>query len=176
MILLGASQLSAVGLRRLTRFFGAAMLAVGAVLVLVALLVFLTQGSQVRVTATASSEHCHPQVDLATGIGETRCDADVRFVTVTGRIINTTVTDAFPYEFHHRSGMPTTIELRYDTNEPMRPYKQSNFMSVGQFLLVLGLGVTALSLGALWLARADRYAQNAARRRAQRSVPNNPQA
>jgi hypothetical protein len=39
-------------------------------------------------------------------------------------------------------------------------------MSVGQFLLVLGLGGIATIFGVLWLARAERIAENSARRRA----------
>jgi hypothetical protein len=155
---------SVAAVRRMWRFYGAALLAVGAVMVLTALSVFLTEGSQIRVIAIASSERCHPQYDLATHMGETRCDADVRFVTRTGQVINATVTDAFPGEFRHVSGQPTTIQLRYDASDPTRPDKQSNYMSLGDFLLVLGLGVLALSFGGLWLARADRYAQRAVSR------------
>lgn len=151
---------------RPVRFLGAAMLLVGAVLMLVGLSVFLTQGSQIKVTATVISEHCHRQLDFATHRNETRCDAAVRFATSTGRVITTTVTDAFPYEIRHTPGKSATIRLRYDASDPADPFKQSNYMSVGQFLLVLGLGVGATALGALWLARAERIAEKAARRRA----------
>jgi hypothetical protein len=166
MILLAPSQLSVAGMRRLFRFLGTVMLLVGAVLVLVGLSVFLTQGSQIPVTATVMYEHCHPQADLATGSGENRCDAAVRYETRAGQVINTTVTDAFPYEFRHRPGKPPTIRLRYSTSDPAHPFKQSNYMSAGEFLLVLGLGGVAATFGVLWLARADRIAENAVRRRA----------
>jgi hypothetical protein len=131
----------------------------------VALLVFLTQGSQIRVTAAVLSEHCHPQFDPAYGAGETRCDASVRFTTASGQVIRTTVTDAFPYEFSHRPGRPTTIQLRYDTFDPANPDKQSNYMSVGEFLLVLGIGAGAATTGTLWVVRAERIAENTVRRR-----------
>jgi hypothetical protein len=52
------------------------------------------------------------QLDLATCVSETRCDAAVRYTTRTGRVITTTVSDAFPYEFRHRRGTLTTIQLR----------------------------------------------------------------
>ena len=142
------------------------MLVAGAVLLIVALGVFLTQGSQIRATGTVLSEHCQPQFDLATGAGETRCDADVRYTTRTGLVVTTKVSDAFPYEFQRRPGMPTTIQLRYDSNDPADPFKQSNFMTVGEFLLVLGLGGIAAIFGVFWLARAGRIAEKAARRRA----------
>ena len=154
------------GLRRRWRLGGAVMLVAGALMLMVALGVFLTQGSQIRVTGTGLSEHCHPRPDLATGTGETRCDAAVRYTTRTGRVITTTVSDAFPYEFRHRPGMPPTIQLRYDSNDPGDPFKQSNYMSVGEFLLVLGLGGIAATFGVLWLTRAGRIAENSARRRA----------
>jgi hypothetical protein len=70
------------------------------------------------------------------------------------------VSDAFPYEFQHRPGLPTTIQLRYDSNHPADPFKQSHFMTVGEFLLVLGLGGIAATFGVFWLARADRIAEN----------------
>jgi hypothetical protein len=161
-----SSRLQVVGLRRLWRFLGTGMLIVGALMLLIALGVFLTQGSQIRVTATVLSEHCHPQVDAATGVSETRCDASVRYTTRSGQVIATTVTDAFPDEFAHRPGSPTTIQLRYDSGDPANPNKQSNYMSVGVFVLVPALGVMASAVGTLWLVRADRLAENTARRRA----------
>jgi hypothetical protein len=164
--LLAQSRLSTAGLRRLWRFFGAAMLLVGAILLMVALGVFLTQGSQIQVTGTVLSEHCHPQFDLGTGATETRCDAAVRYTTRAGRVITTTVGDAYPYEFRHRPGTSPTILLRYDSNYPADPFKQSNYMSVGEFALVLGLGGIATIFGVLWLVRANRIAENTARRRA----------
>jgi hypothetical protein len=151
--------------RRAVRLLGTAALLLGAFMILIALGVFLTQGSQVRVTATVLSERCHRQYDLATSSDETRCDASVRFATRSGRVITTMVTDAFPYEFSHRPGRPTTIQLRYDTSDPASPYKQSNYMSVGVFLLLLGIGAVAVTAGILWVVNAERLAENAVRRR-----------
>jgi hypothetical protein len=145
------------------------MLLVGACMVFLALGVFLTQGSQIAVSGTVISEQCHQQIDVATRQSETRCDAAVRYATSTGRVITTTVTDAFPYEFHHKPGQPETIRLRYDSNDPAHPYKQSNYMSVGQFLVVLGIGTVFGALGAWWLARAERIAEKAVRRLARYS-------
>jgi hypothetical protein len=164
MILVAPSQSTVARQRRQIRFVGVAMLLVGAVMILIALGVFLTQGSQIQVTGTVLSERCHQQFDPAIHQSETRCDAAVRFMTRTGQVITTMVTDAFPYEFHHMPGQPATIRLRYDSNDPAHPYKQSNYMSAGQFLLVLGIGVPAAGFGAWWLARAERIAVNAARR------------
>jgi hypothetical protein len=152
-------------MRRQVRFLGIAMLVVGAVLILVALGVFLTQGSQIPVTAVVLSERCHPQVDLATGIGEIRCDVAARFTTRTGQVISTTVTDAYRSEIRHVPGKPPTIRLRYDSSDPSQPFKQSNYMSAGVFALVLGLGVLACGLGIWWLTRAQPIAENAVRKR-----------
>lgn len=165
MIILRQSQLSLASTRRMLRVFGVVMLLVGATLILVALSVFLTQGSQVQVTGTVLSEHCHSQYDLALQTSQTRCDASVRFTTGSGQIIRTTVTDAFPYEFSHRPGLPTTIQLRYDSTDPSDPFKQSNYMSVGEFLPLLGAGAVAATFGILWATRAGRYAVNTIRRR-----------
>jgi hypothetical protein len=147
------------------QLLGAGASLTGALMILIALGVFLTQGSQVRVTATVLSEHCHPQSDLATGSQQTRCDASVRFTTRSRQVIRTTVTDALSDEFSHQPGLPTTIQLRYDTSDPADPYKQSNYMSVGVFVLLLGIGVAAATAGIMWVVRAERYAQNAVRRR-----------
>ena len=129
-------------------------------MVLVALIVFLTQGSQLQVTATVLSEHCHKQFDVATDASETRCDAAVRYTTVTGRIDRTTINDAFRDEFNHPQGKPATIRLRYDRDYPADPFKQSNYMPAWTFVTLLGLGALAGTFGTVWLARAVRIAEN----------------
>ena len=117
-------------------------------------------------TGTVISEQCHPRFDAATHQSETRCDAAVRYLTSTGRVITTTVTDAFPFEFRHTPGKPATIRLRYDSNDPAHPYKQSNYMSLGPFLLLLGIGAPAAACGGWWHVPAERIAENTVRRRA----------
>lgn len=154
--------------RRLWRFLGAAMLAVGLLMVLLALTVYLTQGSQIQVTATVAAEHCHQQFDVGTGSTDTRCNAAIRYPTRTGQVIRTTVTDALPEEFRHVPGEPTTIEIRYDPSDPAGPNKQSNYMPLDQFLLVLGIGCVATGAGSWWLFRADRMARKAVSRRMMR--------
>jgi uncharacterized BrkB/YihY/UPF0761 family membrane protein len=158
------SQPSVARLRRQARVSGTVLLLTGAVMILVALGVFLTQGSQIRVTATVLSENCHSQYDLAVHTDETRCGAAVRFTTRSGQLISTTVTDAFPYEFSHRPGRSTTIQLRYDSSDPTQPFKQSNYMSVGEFCIVLGIGVASTAFGILIVTRAEQSAENAVRR------------
>lgn len=141
------------------------MLAVGLLMVLVALTVYLTQGSQIHATAVVTAEHCHSQFDPGTRTAGARCEAVIRFTTRTGRVIRTTVTDAFPTEFRHIAGGPTTIGIRYQASDPSSPFKQSNYMPLGQFLLVLGLGLAATGAGTWWLARADQIARKAVSRR-----------
>jgi hypothetical protein len=157
-------QPSVARLRRQARVWGTVLLLIGAVMILIALGVFLTQGSQIRVTATVLSESCQSQYDPAVFTYETRCDASVRFTTRSGQLISTTVTNAFPYEFSHRLGRPTTIQLRYDSDDPTQPFKQSNYMSVGEFWTVLGIGAVPTAFGILIVARAERFAANAVRR------------
>ena len=159
------SQPSVAVTRRTIRLLGTAAIVVGVFMLFIALGVYSSQGSQLRVTAAVLSEHCHQQYDPAYGAEETRCDASVRFTTRSGQVIRTTVTDAFPYEFSHRPGRLTTIQLRYDSVDPADPDKQSNYMSVGEFLLVLGIGAVAATTGTLWLVRAERIAENVVRRR-----------
>jgi hypothetical protein len=78
-----AETLAAIGCRRASAessLTGALSFLVGAVMILIALGVFLTQGNQIRVTATVLSEHCHYQPDLgAPSATPTRCDASVRY-------------------------------------------------------------------------------------------------
>src|SRR5215475_8105685 len=145
---------------RLNRVWGTVLLAFGAVFVLIALTVFLTQGSQIRATATVLSEQCHYQYDAgAPSASGPRCDAPVRFTTRSGQVIRTTITDAFPYEFRHRPGQPTTIQLRYDSSDPTQPYKQSNYMSAGVFAMLLGIGGLLASLGLRGVLGAERFAE-----------------
>jgi hypothetical protein len=135
----------------------------GLVLVVIALSVFLTQGSQIRVVADVLSERCQPRIDLAYPAGtDTRCDAAVRFTTVTGRVITTTVTDAFPSEFSG-SGRSRTIDLRYDSNDPAQPFKQSNYMPATTFISLLVAGAVVLLLGFWGVARARRLAGRTSR-------------
>jgi hypothetical protein len=165
-------------MRRQGRVAATVLLLIGALMILVALGVFLTQGSQIRVTATVLSEHCGYRYDFgAPASSGTRCDASVRFTTRSGRVIRTTVTDAFPYEFSHRAGRPTTIQLRYDSSDPTQPFKQSNYMSVGEFLIVLAIGLVATALGIWWLVGAERLAERAVRpRMSQGAVISDPPA
>jgi hypothetical protein len=133
------------------------MCLVGVLLAGLGLGVFLTQGSQIRVTAKVLSEKCHPSTDLADGQTETRCDADVQFTTASGQLITTSVTDAFPYEFSGE-GQSRTIDLRYDSGDPAQPFKQSNYMSAGEFVLLLIIGVAAMLFGGWGLRRVRRMA------------------
>ncbi len=152
---------------RVTRILMILMILIGLLLAGIALGVFLTQGSQIRMTANVLSERCHPQRDLGTGQVETRCDAAVRFMTVTGRVILTTVTDAFPYEF---SGprQSRTIDLRYDSNDPTQPFKQSNYMPAVTFVVLLVFGCAAILFGVWGVMRSGQLAERAARRRSGR--------
>jgi hypothetical protein len=132
---------------------GVVMILAGLLLVLIALVVFLGQGSQIRVTARVLSKSCHLQTDLATGQVQTRCNAEVRFTAVSGQVVTTTVGDALSSEFSG-SGRSQTIDLRYDSGDPSQPFKQSNYMPVGTFILLLVLGTGALAFGWWICARA----------------------
>jgi hypothetical protein len=150
--------------RRKLKIIGASLLLLGIFIVLIALFIFLTQGSQVRVTATVLSERCHQVTEADEVTVDTRCDASVRFTTQSGRAIRTMITDAFPYEFNYRPGLPTTIQLRYFTSDPTAPMKQSNYMSVGEFLALLGFGALATTAGVALLGRQTRFAERHVRR------------
>jgi hypothetical protein len=150
--------------RRQNRVLGTVLLVFGAVFVVIALSVFLSQGSQIRVTATVLSEQCHYQYDAgAPSASGTRCDAPVRFATRSGQVIRTTITDAFPYEFSHRPGRPTTIQIRYDSSDPTQPDKQSNYMSVGVFAMLVGIGGLFALLGLRAVLGAERFAEKRVR-------------
>ncbi|HEY7147672.1 MAG TPA: DUF3592 domain-containing protein [Streptosporangiaceae bacterium] len=129
----------------------------GLVLLCVGLRVFLTQGSQIRVTAVVLAQRCHSQFDSGDNQTEIRCDAVVSFIARGGQVIITAVTDAFAAEIK-RTGQVKTIELRYDANDPWHPDKQSNYMSAGIFTLLLAVSGVALLPGAWMAARADRIA------------------
>jgi hypothetical protein len=141
--------------RRLIRVLGWVFAVLGAFFALIAL-VFLTQDSQIRVTATVLSRHCHPQYDAGTRQTETRCNALVRY-RAAGRVITTTITDAFPTEFTTTRHV-MTIDLRYDPGFPADPDKQSNYMSAGEFALLMSISVLLLAGGAWWIIRAEAIA------------------
>ncbi len=61
-------------------------------------------------------------------------------------MIRTTVTDAFPDEFTG-TGRSRTIALRYDRGDPTQPYKQSNYMPVGTFVMLLIFSAATISFG-----------------------------
>jgi hypothetical protein len=137
----------------------------GLLMVLIALVVFLGQGSQIGVTARVLSKSCHLQTDLGTGQVETRCDAQVQFIAMNGQVIRTEITDAFPSEFSG-SGRSQTIALRYDSGDSSQPFKQSNYMPVGTFILLLVIGTGVLTLGCWMYARAQWLADRVAARKA----------
>ena len=116
-----------------------------------------------------ADERAQGRIDLASAGTETRCDAAVRFTSVTGRVITTTVTDAFPSEFSG-SGRSRTIDLRYDRNDPAQPFKQSNYMPAGTFISLLASGAVVLLLGYWGVARARRLADRTVRNRPRRTT------
>jgi len=83
---------------------------------------------------------------VATGEVQTRCNADVRFTTVTGHVVTTTIGGALPSEFGG-FGRSQTIDLRYGSSDPSQPFKQSNDMPVGIFILLLAIGAGLLTFG-----------------------------
>ena len=133
----------------MARALAAILCLIGVLMTALVLGVFLTQGSQMKARASVLSEQCHPQTDLATGQTETRCDAQVQYTTVNGQVIKTTITDAFPYEFSG-TGHSRTIALRYDSNDPAQPFKQSNYMPIDTFVVMVVFG-TAMILFAGWI-------------------------
>jgi len=141
--------------------WGVVMILAGLLLILIALVVFLGQGSQIRVRARVLSKRCHFQTDLATGQPQTLCNAEVRFTAVSGQVVTTTVGGALSSEFSG-SGRSQTIDLRYDSDDPSQPFKQSNYMPVSTFILLLVFGTGALAFGCWATARAGWFADRAA--------------
>jgi hypothetical protein len=122
--------------RRQLRFYRIASGCLGAFIVLIALIVFLGQGSQIRARALVLSEHCYNAFDVALNENETRCNLAVEFST---------------------AGNHRFIDLRYDSDDPTQPFKQSNYMSAPTFALLMAIGCGAISLGIWgWLARLVR--------------------
>jgi hypothetical protein len=142
--------------RRQIRFYRIASGCLGAFIVLIALIVFLGQGSQIRTRALVLSEHCHSAFDVALAEHQTRCNLAVEFSTGSGQQIRTTVGDALESEIS-TAGHRRFIDLRYDSGHPAQPYKQSNYMSAPIFAMLLAIGCGAILLGIWgWLARLVR--------------------
>ena len=154
----GRSAGSARTQRRILRVARGLLIATGGLFVLIALIVYPFQGSQIEVTAQILTQTCHTNFNFATHQHEVRCDLDVRFRTRSGEVVTTTVGGALLSEINSRDGH-TTIQLRYDPSDPKSPYKQSNYMPIGAFLglLVGGIAVIAYSIWAFRraLARID---------------------
>jgi hypothetical protein len=130
------------------RFYRIVSFCFGLFFLLIALTVFTTQGSQIEVRAQVLSEQCHNAFDSADGQTETRCNLAVRFTTRSGQVVSTSVGDAFESEISY-AGNRQVIELRYDSNDPSQPFKQSNYMSVQIFILLMILGCAAALVG-IW--------------------------
>ena len=142
--------------RRQLRFYRIASGCLGAFIVLIALIVFLGQGSQIRARALVLSEHCYNAFDVALNENETRCNLAVEFSTRSGQQIRTTVGGALESEISS-AGNHRFIDLRYDSDDPTQPFKQSNYMSAPTFALLMAIGCGAISLGIWgWLARLVR--------------------
>jgi hypothetical protein len=130
------------------RFYRIVSFCFGLFFLLIALTVFTTQGSQIEVRAQVLSEQCHNAFDPADGQTETRCNLAVRFTTRSGQVVSTSVGDAFESEISY-AGNRQVIELRYDSNDPSQPFKQSNYMSVQIFILLMILGCAGVLVG-IW--------------------------
>jgi hypothetical protein len=142
--------------RRQIRFYRIASGCLGAFIVLIALTVFLGQGSQIRTRALVLSEHCYSAFDVALAQHQTRCNLAVEFSTRSGQQIRTTVGGALESEIT-AVGNHRFIDLRYDSSDPAQPYKQSNYMSAPIFAMLLAIGCGAILLGIWgWLARLVR--------------------
>ena len=130
------------------RFYRIVSFCFGLFFLLIALTVFTTQGSQIQVRAQVLSEQCHSAFDLGDEQTETRCNLAVRFTSRSGQVVSTSVGDALESEISY-AGNRQVIELRYDSNDPSQPFKQSNYMSVQVFILLMILGCAAALVG-IW--------------------------
>ena len=148
--------------RRILKIARALLIAMGGLLVFIALIVYPFQGSQIEVTAQVLTQKCYTNFNFAMQQHEVRCDLAVRFRTKTGEVITTTVGGALASEINSRDGRET-IQLRYDPNDPKSPYKQSNYMPFGVFigLLVGGLAAIVYSIWAFRRAFARMQARQA---------------
>jgi hypothetical protein len=122
-----------------------------------ALTIYPSQGTQVTVSADVLSEHCQRYDDELAHVHQTLCNAAVQFVSVTGRVITTTVSDADPSDFRG-TGDSRKVVLRYHPDDPAEPFPQGSYMPFGLFLLLLVAGCAALLSGGWVLARLDRLA------------------
>ena len=155
----GRSRMS----RRQIRFYRIASGCLGAFIVLIALIVFAGQGSQIRVRALVLSEHCYSAFDVALHENEARCNLAVEFSTRSGQQIRTTVGGALESEIS-TAGNHRFIDLRYDSGDPTQPFKQSNYMSAPIFALLVAIGCGAILLGTWgWLARLVRRSGKASK-------------
>jgi len=75
-----------------------------------------------------------------------RRNLTAEFTTQSGQQVRTTVGDALAAEIYS-IGNQQVIDLRYDPSAPSQPFKQSNYMGVGIFILLMALGWGAILVG-----------------------------
>ncbi len=123
----------------------------GSVLLLLAVAVHFTQNNQIEAQAqitNLSNSSCKSKIQVANYQSAKRCSLDITFSTASGQVIHSSVVDAFPSEITQYPDGTSTIQVRYDKNNPNNIVKQSNFMttktSVG--LGLLGVLIIMLSV------------------------------
>jgi type II secretory pathway component PulL len=140
------------------RFFRTVFVCLGLLLVLIALIVFLSQGSEIQVRARVLSEQCYNAYDSSTHQTQTLCNLGVQFTTQSGQLVRTSVGGALQSEITN-AGNQQVIELRYDSADPSQPLDQSSVMSAPIFIMLMLLGCAFIA-GASWprlLAKALRH-------------------
>jgi hypothetical protein len=142
----------------LARFLRAVFVGLGLVLVLIALIVFLSQRSEIQVRAQVLNEQCFNAYNPSIHQTQTLCNLDIKFTTRSGQVIRTSFDGALQSEIT-TAGNQQVIELRYYSNDPSQPLDQGSVMSAPIFVVLVVLGC-AFIVGAGWprlLARVLRY-------------------
>lgn len=135
--------------QKVLKYCGLCMAIAGIVLIVLPILVLYTQNNQVVTQAQISSYTCESEFNPAVHSNEQRCSLDISFTTTAGQTIYSRVVDAFPSEITQASDSTSTIQIRYDKNNPRNVVKESNFMPVSTAIILSVVGVTFLVPGLL---------------------------
>jgi hypothetical protein len=148
------------------RFFRTAAVCLGVFFVLIALIVFLSQGSEIQARAQVLSQQCYIAYDEAAHQNQTLCNLSVQFTARSGQVITTTMGGVLQSEITN-AGIQPVIEVRYDADDPGQPLDEDSVMSLPIFIVLMVLGSAWIFAGG-WphlVARAFRRVRGIPARR-----------
>jgi hypothetical protein len=153
---------------RFFRVLAVIVILAGLLMAALALSVFFGQQGEIQVTGRVLSKSCYSQYNPVTKTTPTICDAQVIFTARNGQVIQTKITGAALEDFSDSGLRGETIDIHYDPRDPGQAINQGFYLPVGQFIVMVAVGVGFLALGSWTYARARWLNERAAQRYAAR--------